>query len=351
MDIVIRKGIILTITIIICLFCATVVAMDRLSELAKDIPISSFDVGTLLSKSFTELNNIDKAQRFLNFGFLFKIEIELDKENTKLKGQNQYKLKIIAVKEEDEKEYNEKFEQKFISDIKGCNEEKCVFVCTAVGIKKDEDGICIQCYDKRKKEFTGSCGEEDFRFRPCPYSNRTAEEEAIKLYMEKYARSDVNGVSDEELLALLKALAWKETSFRHCKDGVVLVGLTGDIGLLQINPYIHKDGDWYILEENIKKGRNILVNNLKFFEGYKEQKRLAIAYYNCGNTVSKAIPEYESKYGSAKEMEWKNFESILAKYCVQVEGGPTTADYVNIIVDNYMKKYINNPNCYDYECV
>ncbi|MBN2101334.1 MAG: hypothetical protein JW716_00500 [Candidatus Aenigmarchaeota archaeon] len=351
MDIALRKTIIMAITIIVCLFSITLVAMDKISELAQDTPVSTFDVGTLLSKSFTELNNIDKAQRFINFGFLFKIEIEPKKSG--LEKMKQYEIKVVAVDNESEKEYGEEFEQEIISNIIGCDGKKCTFLCSGVGIKKDEKGICIQCYDKRKDDITGSCNEKDFRFHPCPYADRQEELNEIKNYMEEYSDSDVSGLSDEELLAMLKSIGLKETSLRHCKDGIVILGLTGDIGLMQINPNAHKDGNWFILEENIRKARDILVGNLKFFNGYKEQKRLAFAYYNCGNTVKKAIPEYESIHGSgsAKNMEWKDFEDILAKYCRQGDTSSTTVDHVNLIVDNYMQKFINNPGCYDFVCV
>jgi len=353
MDLAIRKSIMLVITVMVCLFSVTLVAMDKLSDMAADVPVSAFDVGTLLSKTLTEFNNIDSAQRYMNFAFIFKIEIEPRESGPE--RIKQYSVKVVAVDEKSDKEYGEKVEHEVISNIKGCSESKCIFYCSGIVIKKDESGICIQCYDKRKEGYTGSCEATDLtdlRMRPCPYADRTSELEAIKTYMEKYSRSDIPGISDEELLALLKSMALKESTFMHCKDGKVIVGPTGDIGLMQINPNAHTNGDWFVLEENIKKAREIISDNLKTFRGYKEQERLAVAAYNCGNRIiNSVVPEYESDYGkSAKEAEWKDLESIVAKYCLQGSSGLTTADHVNAVMDSYMNKYMNSPQCYNYVC-
>ncbi len=320
--------------IVICLLGVGVVTLSAWPEFSKMAPVSPVDAGLVLSKTFTAFALEEDAERYIAFGSDFKIYIE-PKGSGKNSFLREYKMEVVAIK--DGKEISEKFEKKIVSSIPQCDMQSCTFICNAMTIKSESGKVSVFCFGPDSEEVA-----PDATLNFCSVSGQSERIRAVVESSYEAAAFDA-GINPELFKALVKGIMRTESSFSHCKNGVVLIGPAGSVGIMQINPKYH--GSAFSLETNIRKGIAIFSDNLKYFKDYKEQIRLAVANYNCGAVRTKVLDD--AGRDIAKGLSWELFKPHIKKYCSYNRGN--TVEYVDKVMEaaNY---YAQHPSCYKYTC-
>ncbi|NOX71091.1 MAG: lytic transglycosylase domain-containing protein [Candidatus Micrarchaeota archaeon] len=326
--------------IMISLIIPVAVLYAASPNLSKVGIVTSTDAGMVLIKTMTKMSLGEIEEYHINFARTFSIEISLENDYGDRNTMNKYKIEVVALNDEGN-EIGEKFESAFIAVLSGCY-NKCKLSCKSFSLKNENNKVKIYCTNNAN---TASGKYQKFLLWHCPYSDVFEAEKMIKDAINKYSPQAAyeTGMDVNIFKALVKAIIRRESSFRHCTtDGYVQVGPAGSIGLMQINPRYH--GEHYDVESNIEKGIEILKNNLKTFNSYKERIPLAVAYYNCGKVKTKVINEVGS---NAKNLDWNAFVPVVKKYCSENKGN--AVEYVKYVL-KYMRYYMGYPDCYRYDC-